>query len=296
MPTPPPLQGILETAVYVDDLEKAHAFYAGVIGLKRMVGGDRLCAYDAGPGETLLVFARGQTIEDTVTDGGVIPAGLRRLEVVFTSPVDANLVDSRNFSVTRAGQQLALADEEFLYDIDSLTVSLPPIDFEPGALYEARVRPSLLGSLAADRPPPRPWRFTTETPAVVGTEPEAGAEGVALSTATIQILFSGRIASRDETGFQLASRSLAEVGFRSVPELMATFAAKKPEIDPWLDDAEVTRDRNLRLQYLAGMGVNLYEADAIYRDMARYRTYPEGLFTGSPYSLSMLQAAWNSMQ
>ena len=73
MPTPPPLQGILETAVYVDDLEKAHAFYAGVIGLKRMVGGDRLCAYDAGPGETLLVFARGQTIEDTVTDGGVIP-------------------------------------------------------------------------------------------------------------------------------------------------------------------------------------------------------------------------------
>ena len=91
-------------------------------------------------------------------------------------------------------------------------------------------------------------------------------------------------------------RSLAEVGFRSVPELMATFAAKKPEIDPWLDDAEVTRDRNLRLQYLAGMGVNLYEADAIYRDMARYRTYPEGLFTGSPYSLSMLQAAWNSMQ
>ena len=91
-------------------------------------------------------------------------------------------------------------------------------------------------------------------------------------------------------------RSLAEVGFRSVPELMATFAAKKPEIDPWLEDAEVTRDRNLRLQYLAGMGVNLYEADAIYRDMARYRTYPEGLFTGSPYSLSMLQAAWSGMQ
>ncbi|MEE2899284.1 MAG: fused MFS/spermidine synthase [Gemmatimonadota bacterium] len=91
-------------------------------------------------------------------------------------------------------------------------------------------------------------------------------------------------------------RSLAEVGFRSVPELMATFAAKKPEIDPWLEDAEVTRDRNLRLQYLAGMGVNLYEADAIYRDMARYRTYPEELFTGSPYSLSMLQAAWSGMQ
>ena len=92
------------------------------------------------------------------------------------------------------------------------------------------------------------------------------------------------------------ARSLAEVGFYSASDLMATFTAKKPEIDPWLTDAEVTRDRNLRLQYLAGMGVNLYEADAIYRDMAQYRTFPVGVFTGSPYSLSMLQAAWNRMQ
>jgi spermidine synthase len=94
---------------------------------------------------------------------------------------------------------------------------------------------------------------------------------------------------------QLA-QSLGEVGFYSAPQLMATFAAKKPEIDPWLADAEVNRDRNLRLQYLAGLGVNLYEADGIYRDMAQYRTYPEGLFTGSPSSLAQLQAAWEGME
>ena len=70
---PPPLRGILETAVYVDDMDKAHAFYAGVVGLERMVAGDRLHAYDAGRGETLLVFARGQTMADTETPGGVIP-------------------------------------------------------------------------------------------------------------------------------------------------------------------------------------------------------------------------------
>jgi hypothetical protein len=144
-------------------------------------------------------------------DGGVIPAGLRRLEVVFTNPVDADLVVGRNFSVTKGGEQLELADE-FLYDIGTLTVSLPPIDFESGAAYEAVIRPQLLGSRSADRPPPQPWRFTTEIPAVIGSEPEAGAEGVALSTATIQILFSGRIASRDASGFQLASRSLADIG------------------------------------------------------------------------------------
>ena len=39
-----------------------------------------------------------------------------------------------------------------------------------------------------------------------------GAEGVSLATATIEITFSGRIASRDATGFQLASRSLGDVG------------------------------------------------------------------------------------
>ena len=42
---------------------------------------------------------------------------------------------------------------------------------------------------------------------------------------------------------------------------------------------------------LAGMRMNLYEADAIYRDMARYRTYPEGLFTGSEATLRSLREA-----
>lgn len=94
--------------------------------------------------------------------------------------------------------------------------------------------------------------------------------------------------------FEPVARSLAEVGFYSAAELVATFAAKRPEIDPWLTDAQLNRDRNLRLQYLAGMGSNLYEADRIYRDMARYRTYPEGLFTGSPARLQQLDRAWET--
>ena len=90
------------------------------------------------------------------------------------------------------------------------------------------------------------------------------------------------------------AESLAEVGFYSAAQLMATFAAKKPEIDPWLDGAQINRDRNLRLQYLAGLSANVYEADPIYRDMARYRTYPTDLFTGSPRTLAELMMAWES--
>ena len=41
-----------------------------------------------------------------------------------------------------------------------------------------------------------------------------------------------------------------------------------------------TRDRNLRLQYLAGLGLNLYQSDAIYRNMIKDSQYPEGLFDG----------------
>jgi spermidine synthase len=90
------------------------------------------------------------------------------------------------------------------------------------------------------------------------------------------------------------AQSLQDVGFYSAPQLMATFAAKKPEINPWLEDAQLNRDRNLRLQFLAGMGLNLYQADRIYRDMAQYRTYPEGIFVGSPDRIAQLQAMWEA--
>jgi spermidine synthase len=94
--------------------------------------------------------------------------------------------------------------------------------------------------------------------------------------------------------FAPVAQSLQQVGFYSAAQLMATFAAKRPEVDPWLADAQLNRDRNLRLQYLAGMGMNLYEADAIYREMTQYRTYPEGLFTGSPARIEQLNYSWQT--
>ena len=43
----------------------------------------------------------------------------------------------------------------------------------------------------------------------------------------------------------------------------------------------INRDRNLRLQYLAGMGLNLYESAAIYSRMLAYSRFPDTLFVGS---------------
>jgi len=60
-----------------------------------------------------------------------------------------------------------------------------------------------------------------------------------------------------------------------------------------LSGAAINRDSNLRLQYLAGLGLNLYQSDAIYRSMIRDSQYPEDLFEGSPATLAALREKIN---
>jgi spermidine synthase len=91
--------------------------------------------------------------------------------------------------------------------------------------------------------------------------------------------------------YALVAHSLGEIGFYSAVDLLGRYAAQGPDLRPWLADAQINRDRNLRLQYLAGLGLNLYEQDAIYQQMIAYRRFPEQLFTGSADQLSALRAA-----
>jgi catechol 2,3-dioxygenase-like lactoylglutathione lyase family enzyme len=64
---------VVETAVYVDDLEAAHAFYGGVLGLARVLDTPRMLTYAVAPAQVLLVFRRGMTREDSDTPGGTVP-------------------------------------------------------------------------------------------------------------------------------------------------------------------------------------------------------------------------------
>jgi spermidine synthase len=77
------------------------------------------------------------------------------------------------------------------------------------------------------------------------------------------------------------AQSLAEVGFTDAFSLLGTYAGQARDLAPWLADAQINRDSNLRLQYLAGMGLNTYENAGIYDDMLKYRKYPDNLFVGS---------------
>jgi spermidine synthase len=86
------------------------------------------------------------------------------------------------------------------------------------------------------------------------------------------------------------ANSLAQVGFTSSVDLFSTFAARADQLRPWLADAQLNLDKNLRLQYLAGFGPNLYQQASIYSEMIRRRRYPDGLFAGSPVTLAQLRA------
>jgi len=98
------------------------------------------------------------------------------------------------------------------------------------------------------------------------------------------------LAQRMETPeYAAITKSLREIGFNSTTELLATFAGQAADFKPWLAGAAINTDRNLRLQYVAGFGLNLYRANEIYRSMVAYGPrMPKDMFLGSPASLDAL--------
>lgn len=91
--------------------------------------------------------------------------------------------------------------------------------------------------------------------------------------------------------YSAVAQSLSELGFRSAVDLLATYAGQGTDLAEWRKDAVINTDRNLRLQYLAGLGLNLDHAGMIYRNMIGYTRYPEKLFVGSPERLQVLRRA-----
>jgi len=91
------------------------------------------------------------------------------------------------------------------------------------------------------------------------------------------------------------AKSLSEIGMYTAVDLFATYAGSAEDMGSWLRDAEINRDRNLRLQYLAGRGLNLYRADAIFAEMLPYAGVPQGVFHGSPALVESLMQKIHSV-
>jgi Lactoylglutathione lyase and related lyases len=81
----PKVNQVLETAIYVDDLERAEKFYDDLFGFPRLFSDWRACAYDVGGRSVLLLFLRSASLEAIPMGGDFIPPhdGNGRLHLAF---------------------------------------------------------------------------------------------------------------------------------------------------------------------------------------------------------------------
>ena len=86
-----------------------------------------------------------------------------------------------------------------------------------------------------------------------------------------------------------AAESLSDIDFHSAFDLLSSFVGRGPDLTAWLKGAAINTDRDLRLQYLAGMGLNVSAEEEIYAGLLEARRFPEGLFIASAGTLALLR-------
>jgi spermidine synthase len=94
----------------------------------------------------------------------------------------------------------------------------------------------------------------------------------------------------DQPAYKGVAASLAEVGFHSAVELLATYSGRAPDLAPLLAGVPLNDDRNQRLQYLAGLGLNSLRSSEIYSELLAYRMFPEDLLSGTGERMKALRA------
>jgi len=109
----------------------------------------------------------------------------------------------------------------------------------------------------------------------------------------------------DSANYQWVKESLTDVGFgtqrassgqmpgeRGVAvDLLATYAGRAADLQDWMKGAQINTDRNLRLQYLAGMWLNSYIGGEILNGILVHYRFPEQVFVGSDERLQALKQA-----
>lgn len=89
---PPPPRRVLETALYVTDLDRARSFYETVVGLEVLFADQRLVAMDAGGATVLLLFLEGASA-DGGDEEGAIPGHDASGSIHLAFAVDASTLD-----------------------------------------------------------------------------------------------------------------------------------------------------------------------------------------------------------
>src|SRR5260221_13807393 len=82
----PTIARVLETSLYVDQLDRAATFYERIFGFERIQCDDRFCAFNISSQQVLLLFAREKATAPVAIPGGIIPPhdGHGQLHLAFT--------------------------------------------------------------------------------------------------------------------------------------------------------------------------------------------------------------------
>jgi spermidine synthase len=90
--------------------------------------------------------------------------------------------------------------------------------------------------------------------------------------------------------------SLAEIGMNSPVDLFATYAGRGSDLKAWLRGAAINHDWNLRMQYLAGLGLDRDDAAVIYAGILAHRRFPGDLFFSAEGRVDSLRDAIRRLQ
>jgi len=107
----------------------------------------------------------------------------------------------------------------------------------------------------------------------------------------------------DRPDHQLVKQSLRDVGFGEVKaaktgevvareegiDLLATYSGQAPLLKEWSRGAQINTDRNLRLQYLAGMWLNSHVGEQTLSTIRAAYRFPDQTFVGSPERIGALK-------
>jgi spermidine synthase len=77
-------------------------------------------------------------------------------------------------------------------------------------------------------------------------------------------------------------QSLRDIGVQNLFDLFSAYSGSASDLSPYVRNAAVNTDGDLKLSYLAGWGINAALDDYLYRQILKYRSSPANVFTGSP--------------
>jgi spermidine synthase len=93
----------------------------------------------------------------------------------------------------------------------------------------------------------------------------------------------------DRADYSKVLASISDVGFHSAAEVFATYAGRASDLRSYFAGAQINDDMNLRLQYLAGLGVNSMAFQKVFAEVLSHRKFPNDLFRGSEGRLDALR-------